>query len=305
VSGRAVRVGFVGLGTMGHLMAAHLVDAGHELAVHDIRPASADRLVAAGARWAASPREAASGAELLLTSLPGPREVEAVALGEDGLLAGAAEGAVYADLSTSSVALIRRLHGLFGRRGVAVLDAPVSGGPGGARSATLQIMVGGDEPAFERARPVLAALGSNVTHLGPVGAGTVAKLVHNMVNATAFQALAEGFTLGVKAGIDPARLLEAVRGAAFGQGLLINHRLPDVVFQGDFDNPRFALALLRKDVGLATELGRELGVPMALAALTEQELIAAVTRGWGARDAAATFLLQEERAGVTVRRADG
>jgi 3-hydroxyisobutyrate dehydrogenase len=296
-----MRVGFIGLGTMGQRMAAHLGRAGHELAVHDLRPASGEVLVAAGARWAASPHEAAADAEVVLTSLPGPAEVEAVALGEDGILAGAARGAVYADLSTSSVELIRRLGDVFARRGAAVLDAPVSGGPSGAERATLQVMVGGDVAAFERVRPLLDVIGGAVLHLGPLGAGTVAKLVHNTVSACAFQALAEGFTLGAKAGIDPEKLLEAVRGGAYGQGQLLNARLPEVVFRGDFDHPRFRLELLRKDVGLATELGRSLGVPMAIAALVEQELIQAVTRGWGARDAGATFLLQEERAGVAVR----
>src|SRR5262249_32126865 len=153
----------------------------------------------------------------------------------------------------------------------------------------------------ERARPVLATLGSSVLRLGPVGAGTIAKLIHNTVNACAFQALAEGFTLGARAGIAPERLLEAIRGGAFGQGQTLSVRLPEVVFAADFDHPRFRLALLRKDVGLATELGRELGVPMALANLAEQDLIQGVTRGWGDRDSGAVFLLQEERAGVTVR----
>src|SRR5207244_13153174 len=136
-----------------------------------------------------------------------------------------------------------------------------------------------------------------VSHIGAVGAGAVAKLVHNMVSATALQALAEGLTLGVKAGVRPEKLLEAIKGGAFGQGYALSYRLPEIVFKDDFDTVRFALALLRKDVGLATELGRELGVPMGLAALTEQELVSALNRGWGARDSSAMFLLQEERAG--------
>ena len=296
-----MRVGFVGLGTMGKHMAGHVAAAGHELAVHDVRRAAADPLVAAGARWADSPADAASGAELVLTSLPGPKEVESVFLDRDGILEGAESGAVYADLSTSSVSLIRRIHSAAAERGVEVLDAPVSGGPIGAERATLQVMVGGDEAAFERVRPVLALIGDKVSHVGPVGSGTVAKLVHNVVSAAAASALAEGLTLGVKAGVPVEKLLEAIVGGAYGQGYTLKHRLPEIVFKGDFDNPRFALALLRKDVGLATELAREVGVPMPIAALTEQDLIQAMGRGWGGRDSSAVFLLQEERAGVELR----
>jgi 3-hydroxyisobutyrate dehydrogenase-like beta-hydroxyacid dehydrogenase len=296
-----MRVAFVGLGTMGRHMAGHVAAAGHEMVVNDVRPAAGEPLVAAGARWADSPAEAARGAELILTSLPGPREVESVALGERGILAGAERGAIYADLSTSSVALIRRIDAAAAAQGVAVLDAPVSGGPLGAERATLQIMVGGDEGAFARIRPVFDAIGDKVSHMGPVGSGTVAKLVHNVVSATASQALAEGLTLGVKAGVPAEKLLEAIAGGAFGQGYTLKHRVPEIVFKRDFDRPRFALALMRKDVGLATELARECGVPMPLAALAEQELIQAVGRGWGGRDSSAVFLLQEERAGVELR----
>jgi 3-hydroxyisobutyrate dehydrogenase-like beta-hydroxyacid dehydrogenase len=296
-----MRVAFVGLGTMGRHMAGHVAAAGHEMVVNDVRPAAGEPLVAAGARWADSPAEAARGAELILTSLPGPKEVESVALGERGILAGAERGAVYADLSTSSVALIRRIDAAAAGPGIAVLDAPVSGGPLGAERATLQIMVGGDEGAFARARPVLDAIGDKVSHMGPVGSGTVAKLVHNVVSAAAAQALAEGLTLGVKAGVPAEKLLEAIVGGAFGQGYTLKHRVPEIVFKRDFDRPRFALALMRKDVGLATELARECGVPMPMAALAEQELIQAVGRGWGGRDSSAVFLLQEERAGVELR----
>jgi 3-hydroxyisobutyrate dehydrogenase-like beta-hydroxyacid dehydrogenase len=296
-----MRVAFVGLGTMGRPMAEHVLRAGHELTVHDVRRAAAEGLIGGGARWAGSPAEAARGAELILTSLPGPKEVEQVVLGATGVFAGAERGAIYADLSTSSPTLIRRIHSAGRERGVEVLDAPVSGGPYGARDGTLAVMVGGDERAFERIRPVLAAIGDKVSHIGDVGAGAVAKLVHNMVSACTFQAVAEGLTLGVKAGVRPEKLLEALKGGSFGQGYTLNYRVPEIVFKDDFDTTRFALALLRKDVGLATELGRELGVPMSMAALIEQELISAVGRGWGARDASAAFLLQEERAGVEVR----
>jgi 3-hydroxyisobutyrate dehydrogenase len=296
-----MRIAFIGLGTMGGPMALNLLSAGHDLVVHDTRRAAADEHLGRGARWADSPLDAAREAELILTSLPGPIEVEQVALGEQGVVHGARPDAVYADLSTSSPSLIRRIHGLFGERGIHVLDAPVSGGPIGAQRGTLQIMVGGDEPIFERAKPALEALGDKVSHIGEVGSGTVAKLVHNTISYCAGQAIAECFTLGVKAGVKPEKLLETVRGGAYGQGYMLSYRLPEVVFKEDFDNPRFALALARKDVGLATELAREHNVPMAMAALAEQALIEGLARGWGAKDSSATFLLQEERAGVKVR----
>jgi 3-hydroxyisobutyrate dehydrogenase-like beta-hydroxyacid dehydrogenase len=294
-------IGFIGLGTMGGRMVANLLRAGHELAVFDIRRAAAEPLEARGARWADSPRAAAQDAELVLTSLPGPREVEAAALGDDGVIHGIRPGAIYADLSTSSASLIRRIHAAFAARGADVLDAPVSGGPVGAQSATLQIMVGGDQAVYERARPALLALGDKVSYMGEIGSGSVAKLVHNLIGICTTQLLAEAFTLGVKAGVRPERLLEAVRGGAVGRGLALSHHLPEVVFEDDFDTPRFALALARKDLGLATELAREFAVPVPLAALAEQSLIEALNRGWGGKDASAAFLLQEERAGVTVR----
>jgi 3-hydroxyisobutyrate dehydrogenase-like beta-hydroxyacid dehydrogenase len=296
-----MRIGFIGLGTMGGPMASNLMQAGHSLVVNDVRRAAGDRFVEQGARWADSPAEAAREAELTLTSLPGPKEVEQVALGEQGIIHGAARDAVYADLSTSSPTLIRRIHGVFAERGVHVLDAPVSGGPHGARAGTLQIMVGGDEAIFERARPAFEAIGENVTYIGDIGCGEIAKLVHNMVSYCAGLALAEGFTLGVKAGVKPEKLLEAIRGAAYGRGYMLSYRLPEVIFKGAYDNVGFALKLARKDVGLATELAREFNVPMEVASLAEQNLIQALVRGWGDKDSSAVFMLQEERAGVKVR----
>jgi 3-hydroxyisobutyrate dehydrogenase len=297
-----MRIGFIGLGTMGGRMVANLLEAGHELHVHDVRRAAAQPLEEAGAHWATSPRAAAEAAEVVLTSLPGPKEVAAVALGDDGVLQGARAGEVYADLSTSSVGLIQRIAQVAAERDVAVLDAPVSGGPRGAQYATLQIMVGGDETVYERIRHVLLTIGDKVSYMGPVGSGTIAKLVHNMISLCMTQVLAEGFTLGVKAGVSAERLLEAVRGGSFGQGMALAHHVPEVVLDADFDHPRFALALARKDLGLATELARELTVPTPLAALAEQTLVEALNRGWGGRDAFSAFLIQEERAGTTVRR---
>lgn len=296
-----MRIGFIGLGRMGSSIALNLIRAGHALAVHDVRQLAADAHLRLGARWAESPRQAARDAELVFTCLPGPPEVEATVLGADGIADGAEPGTVYVDLSSGSPSMIRRLHETLAGKGVAVLDAPVSGGVTGAERGTLQVMVGGDEAVFARIRPVLGAIGDKVSYTGAIGSATITKLVHNLIFICTRTILAEGFTLGVKAGVSPEVLLDAMKGGAFGQGLLLNHFLPEMVFKGRFEPVRFALRLARKDVGLATELAREYEVPMAMAALTEQTLEEAMARGWSERDYATPFLIQEERAGVQVR----
>ena len=295
-----MKVGFIGLGTMGGSMAYNALQGGNELVVHDIRRESATRHLEAGAVWADTPREVAEASEIVFTSLPGPTEVEAVALGEDGLFQGLTEGKVYLDLSTSTPGLIRRISEEAAARGIHVLDAPVSGGPRGAESGRLAIWVGGDKEIFERCKPVLDAIGDAAYYVGPVGAGSVAKLVHNCAGYVVQCALAEVFTMGVKAGVEPLALWQAVRKGAGGRrGMfegLAEHLLP-----GKFDPPDFALRLARKDVDLAVGVGREFDVPMRLANLALQELTEAMNRGWGGRDSRVAMLLQEERAGVEVR----
>ena len=295
-----MKVGFIGLGTMGGSMAYNTLQGGHELVVHDIRRESATRHLEAGATWADSPREVAEACEIVFTSLPGPTEVEAVALGEDGLIQGLTAGKVYFDLSTSTPGLIRRIHDVAAAQGIDVLDAPVSGGPRGAHSRNLAIWVGGDREVYDRCKPVLDAIGDKAYYVGPIGCGAIAKLVHNCAGYVIQCALAEVFTMGVKAGVEPLALWQAVRKGAQGrrgtfEGLA-EHLLP-----GKFDPPDFALRLARKDVDLAVGVGREYDVPMRLANLALQELTEAMNRGWGDRDSRVAMLLQEERAGVEVR----
>jgi 3-hydroxyisobutyrate dehydrogenase len=296
-----MRIAFIGLGNMGGPMALNLIKAGHTLIVFDVRREVGAPHLAQGARWAASVRDAASEGELILTSLPGPPEVEAVALGAEGIIHAAQPGSIYADLSTNSPTVMRKIHAAFRAKGVHVLDAPVSGGVIGARRGSLQVMVGGDEGVYHEVKGVLGAIGKNVGYMGASGSGCIAKLVHNMISILTRSLIAEGFTLGVKAGVKPEALLEAIRGASFGQGLILSHMIPDVVFKGDFDSVRFALKLARKDVGLATALAREYDVPMSMAAVGEQILIEAMARGWGERDSTAPWLLQEAKAGVQIR----
>jgi 3-hydroxyisobutyrate dehydrogenase len=294
-----MRIGFIGLGNMGGPMALNLIKAGHTLVVHDLRRELAKPHLDAGATWADDVKTAARGAELILTSLPGPPEVEAVAMGQ--ILDAANPGSVYADLSTNSPTVMRKIHAAFKAKGVHVLDSPVSGGVIGAKRGSLQVMVGGDEAIYREVKGVLGAIGNNVGYMGAIGAGCIAKLVHNMISILSRSLIAEGFTLGVKAGVKPEALLEAIRGASFGQGLILSHMIPDVVFKGDFDAVRFALKLARKDVGLATALAREFDVPMPMAAAGEQILIQAMARGWGDRDSTSPWELQEQAAGVKVR----
>jgi 3-hydroxyisobutyrate dehydrogenase-like beta-hydroxyacid dehydrogenase len=295
-----MRVGFIGLGIMGASMASNVQKGGHALVVHDLRAEAATPHLAAGAVWARTPREVAETSDVVLTSLPGPPEVEMVALGDSGLLAGLSTGKAYVDLSTNSPTVVRRIHATFAQRGIPMLDAPVSGGPRGARTRKLAIWVGGDAAVFQRVKPVLDAMGDQVRRVGDIGAGSVAKLVHNMTTYCVQTALAEVFTLGVKAGVEPIELWESVRHGATGRQRTFD-RLADGFLRGKYDPPNFALRLAHKDVSLAVALGREHKVPMRVANMVLEEMTEALNRGWADRDSRSPMLLQEERAGVQVR----
>jgi 3-hydroxyisobutyrate dehydrogenase-like beta-hydroxyacid dehydrogenase len=285
---------------MGAGMASNLQRAGYELVVNDIREEAASPHLAAGAEWGDSPTQVAEAADVVFTSLPTPPDVEAVALGDRGLLRGMAPGKVYFDLSTNSPTLVRQLHATFLERGVHVLDAPVSGGPAGARSGKLAIWVGGDQDVFNQHAAVLNAIGDQVMYVGPIGAGSVAKLVHNCTGYMIQCALAEAFTMGIKAGVEPLALFQAVRQGAVGRQRTFD-RLPDHFLSGNFDPPAFALRLAHKDVSLATQVGREHNVPMRMAHLALDELTEAMNRGWAARDSRVAMLLQEERAQLDIK----
>jgi 3-hydroxyisobutyrate dehydrogenase len=294
-----MKIGFIGLGIMGSSMALNARAAGHELTVHDLRRDAAAPHLAAGAKWADTSRLAAEGAEVVFTSLPGPKEVESVALADDGLLAGMRAGTAWFDLSTNSPSLIRRLHEKFTARGIHMLDAPVSGGPVGARTRKLALWVGGDKAVFDRHKPVLDAIGDQAMYVGPIGAGSVAKLVHNCAGYAIQTALAEVFSLGVKGGVEPLALWQAVRQGALGRRRTFD-RLVDQYLVNSYEPPQFTLRLAHKDVSLATELGRELGVPMRVANLALAEMTEALNRGWSERDSRVPMLLQNERAGVKI-----
>ncbi len=294
-----MRVGFIGLGTMGAGMVGNLQKAQHKLVVHDLRRAAAAPFEEVGAEWAGSPRAVAEQSDVVFTSLPGPPEMEAVALGEQGLIAGMRPESAWFDLTTNSPTLVRRVHAAFADRGLAMLDAPVSGGPAGAASGKMAIWVGGDRAAFDRFKPVLDAMGDQVRHVGEIGAGCVAKLVHNMLNYILVAGTAEVFSMGVKAGIDPLSIWEAVRqGVAGRRGAF--EGMPDQFLRNTYEPAAFALKLAHKDVTLACQLGREMGVPMRLANLVQAEMTEALNRGWGERDSRVVMVLETERAGVDI-----
>jgi len=284
-----MNVGFIGLGVMGAHMAANIARAGHAVRGNDLR-----KVEPAGVAWAGTAEEAVKDAEVVFTSLPGPKEVEALA---PRLGAAMRQGAAWFDLTTNSPACVRRVHALLAPRGIAFLDAPVSGGPGGAQTGKLAIWVGGEKPVYERCEPVLRAFGDQPCYVGPIGAGSIAKLAHNTASFTVQTALAEIFTLGVKAGVEPLALFLAIRQGASGRMRTFD-RLVAQYLPGTYDPPAFALRLAHKDISLALELAREVGVPMRIAELTLADFEEGLKRGWAERDSRTPMLLQNERAGV-------
>jgi 3-hydroxyisobutyrate dehydrogenase len=294
-----MKVGFIGLGTMGAFMAANLQKSQYKLVVTDVRRDAAKRHLDNGADWADSPKAIAEQCDVVFTSLPGPPEVESVVFGENGILAGAHPGMAYFDLSTNSQALMRRVNAALAEKGAFGFDAPVSGGPKGAESGKLAIWVGGDKPTYDKFQKVLDAIGDQAAYIGPIGTATVAKLVHNMAGYAIQTAMAEVFTMGVKAGMDPVDLWKAVRQGALGRRRTFD-RVADQFLVGKYDPPAFALKLAHKDVSLAVQMGRELGVPMRFCNLTLEEMNEARNRGWDHRDSRVPMLLQVERAGVKI-----
>jgi 3-hydroxyisobutyrate dehydrogenase len=295
-----MKAGFIGLGTMGASMASNLQKGlqarGDGLVVHDIRRESASRHIQAGAAWADTPQALAEQCDVIFTSLPGPPEFESVAA---GLLSGIRRGAAYFDLTTNSPTVVRKAHEAFAAKGAYLFDAPVSGGPRGAASGKLAIWCGGDADMFEQWKPVLDMIGDAARYIGPIGAGSVAKLVHNCFGYIATAAAAEVFSMGVKAGIEPLAIWEAVRQGAIGRRGAFES-LADQFLPNKYEPPAFALRLAHKDVSLATGLGRELNVPMRLANLALADLAEGLNRGWGDRDSRSMMLCQLERAGVKI-----
>ncbi len=292
-----MRVGLVGVGKMGTPMGLHILGAGYPLTVYDIRPGQLQAPVNAGAIAADSAREVGAQSDVVFTSLPGPEEILEVSRGDQGLLAGLEPGKAYFDLSTSSPSLARELHAEYAARGVQMLDAPVSGGPYGAASGKLSIWVGGDRATYENHLALLQTIGDEVSHIGDVGSASIAKLVHNCAGFVMYSSLAEVFSMGIKAGLEADVLWQTVRKGLNGRRPLFDC-LARNFMPSQYDDADFTLAHAEKDCRLALELAAEQAVPMQLAELAHREQTAAIERGWSARDARASMLLQLERAGV-------
>lgn len=294
------RIGFIGLGIMGGRMAANLQKAGYALVVNDIRRAAAEGVLADGAEWADTPKEVAARCEAVFTCLPGASQVEAVALGPDGIIHGVRPGFILVEMSTNSFDLAKRINEAFAARGAHVLDAPISGGARGAESRRLAIWVGGAKEIFEKLMPALKAMGNSPVHVGSFGSGLVTKLVHNSASQTMQAALAEIFAMGVKAGAEPRSLWEALRQGAAGTRRSFDCLAPEYL-AADFDGKSALLRLIYKDMLLATELAREIGAPMRFANLALADITEAMNRGWGENDQRRFMTLSQERLGIAIK----
>jgi 2-hydroxy-3-oxopropionate reductase len=287
------RTGFIGLGVMGKPMARNLMAAGHDLVVFSRTRADVDELAGEGATAASSPREVAERAAVTILVLPDSPQVREVLTGEDGVLAGASEGALVVDMSTISPVVTRELAAEAAERGIGYVDAPVSGGDVGAREGTLSIMAGGSEEDVARARPLFEALGRTIVHVGPVGSGQVVKACNQVVVALTIEAVSEALVLGSKAGVDPAVIIEALSG-----GLAAN-RVMEMrgrnFLEHDF-TPGFRVDLHHKDLGIALASAREYGVALPSTAAVNEMLQALRARGLGDRDHSALLTYVEELA---------
>ena len=293
------RVGFIGLGIMGRPMAKNILTRGFPLAVHNRSSAAVEELANLGARACRSSREVAEYAEVILTCLPDSPDVEQVILGPNGVLEGARPGSIIADMSTISPEVSKRLAEEAAKKGVQMLDAPVSGGDKGAIAGTLSIMVGGEQEAFDQCLEIFQAMGRTIVHVGKIGAGGYTKLANQIMVALQLEAMAEGLVLGAKAGVDPALMVQAI-GAGLARCGVLEVRAPTVL-EGNFD-PGFMIRLHLKDLRLAMEAGHTLGVPLPVTAVVREMYNALQVAGKGDRDHSAIILHLEDLARVQVRK---
>ena len=288
-----MRLGFVGTGTMGNPMACCLIGAGHEVTVHDLRREATANLCGLGARWADSPRAAAEGNEVVFTSLPGPAQVEHAVLAPEGILAGLASGAGYVDMTTNAPGVVRRIAEACRARGVAMLDAPVSGRP-----PAMSIMVGGEAATFAAYRPLLESMGRHIFHVGATGAGCVAKLVTQYLGYANFITSLEGLLIGARAGIDPGVLAQIVPVSAGASRTFDN--IPRSVLGGTF-TAGGTLDIVAKDMRLACELAREVGAPAHMGVVADDMYARAQAQGWGQLGFPIVARILEAMAGAELR----
>ena len=293
-----LRVGFIGLGLMGKPMALNVLKAGFPLVVHNRSRGKVDQLVSLGAESASSPADLTGRVDVVLSCLPKPPDVEQVYLGHEGVVSSARSGQILVDMSTIDRQTHEKVAAAAQTRGAAYMDAPVSGGTGGAIAGTLSIMCGGDQTTFERSRPVLEAMGKNLYLVGPVGSGAVVKLINNMMGSINAMGVTEGLVMGAKAGIDPALLVEILMTSSGTSRTLEGAR--GSILAGNFE-PGFAIDLMAKDVRLANELAQQLGVRLLAGSLANQVLLEAVAAGLGPLTTSAQIQVLERLSGVKVR----
>jgi 3-hydroxyisobutyrate dehydrogenase-like beta-hydroxyacid dehydrogenase len=293
-----MKIGFIGIGQMGKRMSRRILEAGYDLTVHDLKKEATAQLLEKGASWGATPKEVAQSCEIVFSSLPSPRSIEEVVYGDNGLNKGWKKGDIYVDMSTNSPSTIRKIARDASRVGVKVLDAPVSGGTKGAESGTLAIMVGGDTVALEKIREVLLTIGEKIFHVGDVGCGNIAKLVNNIISLGCNSISAEGFVLGVKAGIDPKTLWEIISISTGNNWCM--QQYPNTTFKGNFE-PGFKISLAYKDIGLALDLGKEYKVPLPVGEVVKKDLHDTMKAGYTDKGVDAVILPLEKATGVKVR----
>jgi 3-hydroxyisobutyrate dehydrogenase len=295
----ATSVGFIGVGNMGNPMASNVLKAGFPMIVYDRNPQAMENLLQAGAQRAASAREVVEGSEIVLTSLPASPDVEAVYLEPGGLVDSAKPGTILIDLSSVLPSTPRKIEPRAQARGVHFLEAPVSGGVSGARAATLAIMVGGDPETLTRAQPVLRAIGPNIFHVGPVGAGNTVKAINNMMASVNALAMMEGVALGVKAGLDPMTIYEVVKASSGGSKAL--ERIPNSLIPRQFE-PGFKVQLMNKDLETFNTIAKELHVPVSFANVAQQYQQMAIAAGLAEQDTSVVMTIIERLAAMQVSR---
>ncbi len=293
------RIGFIGLGIMGKPMAKNLLKAGFPLTVHNRSRSSVDELAKLGATPATSSRDVAGASDVIITMLPNSPDVERVVLGENGIKEGAKQGQLFIDMSTINPIVSRRIANELQPLGVAMVDAPVSGGEKGAIDAALSIMAGGEAQDFERALPIFNALGKTITHMGPIGAGGFTKLANQIIVAINLTAIGEALVFGTKAGVDPQKMIRALAGGLAGSKCL--DQKSEKILTGDFA-PGFKIDLHAKDLNLIQDAARSVGAPIPTAAFVEQVFAALRVRGRGGFDHSGVVTFFEDMAGVQVRK---
>ena len=292
--GKAGSVGFIGIGTMGREMAINLAKAGHRVTAYDVRPGAAQELASSGIRAAATIAEAAAGADVVITMLPDTPDVEAVVYGDGGLLANPPPGKLVVDMSTIAPGAVRRMHADLARIGVAFIDAPVSGGPLGARNAALSIMAGGDAAAFEKAKPFFAGMGTTITHVGEPGAGQTVKLCNQLICGINIQAICEALALGRAAGVDLQQLRKVLQGGSAASWML--DKLGPQMIEGDA-SAGFRIDLMLKDLRLVAQQAQENNVPLPATALVTTQYLDARAHGEGSNGNQALFRVYDRMSG--------